>query len=88
MTVLRNNAGSPDIIGKVEIKEDGVHRLQLRDLFGGTRKDPRNIYRLIVRKAQPDFALVGWALHMNLRNGDRNAPFETDRSSWRSDDST
>ena len=67
------NAGSPDIIGKVEIKEDGVHRLQLRDLFGGTRKDPRNVYRLIVRKAQPDFALVGWALHMNLRNGDRNA---------------
>jgi hypothetical protein len=67
------NAGSPDIIGKVEIKEDGVHRLQLRDLFGGTRKEPRNIYRLIVRKAQPDFALVGWALHMNLRNGDRNA---------------
>ena len=67
------NAGSPDIIGKVEIKEDGVHRLQLRDLFGGTRKDARNIYRLIVRKAQPDFALVGWALHMNLRNGDRNA---------------
>ena len=67
------NAGSPDIIGKVEIKEDGVHRLQLRELFGGTRKDPRNAYRLIVRKAQPDFALVGWALHMNLRNGDRNA---------------
>jgi hypothetical protein len=67
------NAGSPDIIGKVEIKADGVHRLQLRDLFGGTRKDPRNIYRLIVRKAAPDFALVGWSLHMNLRNGDRNA---------------
>lgn len=67
------NAGSPDIIGKVEIKQDGLHRLQLRDLFGGTRKDPGNVYRLIVRKAQPDFALVGWALHMNLRNGDRNA---------------
>lgn len=65
------NAGSTDIIGKVEIKEDGVHRLQLRDLFGGTRKDPRNVYRMIVRKAAPDFALVGWALHMNLRNGDR-----------------
>jgi len=67
------NAGSTDIIGKVEIKADGVHRLQLRDLFGGTRKDPRNVYRLIVRKAQPDFAVVAWALHMNLRNGDRNA---------------
>ena len=67
------NAGSTDIIGKVEIKEDGIHRLQLRDLFGGTRNDPRNVYRLIVRKPQPDFAVVAWALHMNLRNGDRNA---------------
>lgn len=67
------NAGSPDIIGKVEIKEDGVHRLQLSDLFGGTRSDPRNVYRLIIRRATPDFSLVSWALHMNLRNGDRNA---------------
>jgi hypothetical protein len=67
------NAGSSDILGKVEIKADGVHRLQLRDLFGGTRNDPRNVYRLIIRKAQPDFAVVAWALHMNLRNGDRNA---------------
>ncbi|QDT41904.1 hypothetical protein Pan241w_19840 [Gimesia alba] len=67
------NAGSSDILGKVVIKQDGLHRLQLRDLFGGTRNDPKNIYRLVIRKAAPDFALVGWALHMNLRNGDRNA---------------
>ena len=67
------NAGSSDIIGKIEIQADGVHRLQLSDLFGGTRNDPRNVYRMIIRKAAPDFALVGWALHMNLRNGDRNA---------------
>lgn len=67
------NAGSPDILGKVEIKEDGLHRLQILDLFGGTRNDPQNVYRLIIRKAQPDFAVVAWALHMNLRNGDRNA---------------
>jgi hypothetical protein len=67
------NAGSSDILGKIEIKADGVHRLQLLDLFGGTRNDPGNIYRLIIRKAEPDFALVGWALHMELRNGDRNA---------------
>jgi hypothetical protein len=67
------NAGSSDIIGRVEIKQDGLHRLQLRDLFGGTRNDPRNVYRMIVRKEQPDFAVVAWALHMNLRNGDRNA---------------
>lgn len=67
------NAGSSDIIGKVEIKQDGIHRLQVRDLFGGTRNDPSNKYRMIIRKAAPDFAIVGWALHMNLRNGDRSA---------------
>jgi hypothetical protein len=67
------NAGTSDILGKLEIKEDGLHRLQLSDLFGGTRDDARNIYRLVIRKAAPDFALVAWALHMELRNGDRNA---------------
>src|SRR5690606_15255263 len=67
------NVGSTDILGRLEIAADGVHRLQLHDLFGGTRNDPRNVYRLVIRKAQPDFALAAWALHMNLRNGDRNA---------------
>jgi hypothetical protein len=67
------DAGSADPLGKVEIKEDGVYRLQVRDLFGGTRTDPNHAYRLIVRKAAPDFALAAWALHMTLRNGDRAA---------------
>jgi hypothetical protein len=67
------DAGSPDILGKLVIQQDGLHRLQLSDLFGGTRSDPRNVYRLIIRRAAPDFAVVAWALHMELRNGDRNA---------------
>ncbi len=67
------DGGSPDVLGKLEIKEDGLYRLQLRDLFGGTRSEAANIYRLVIRKATPDFALAAWALHMNLRNGDRNA---------------
>lgn len=67
------DAGSADVLGKLEIKEDGVYRLQLRDLFGGTRSEARHVYRLMVRKPSPDFALAAWALHMNLRNGDRNA---------------
>ncbi len=66
-------AGSSDILGKLTIQQDGIHRLQLSDLFGGTRNDPRNTYRLVIRKAVPDFAVVAWALHMELRNGDRNA---------------
>lgn len=67
------NAGSTDILGKVDIPEDGKYRLRLLDLFGGTRSDARNRYRLLIRKAEPDFALVAWAMHMELRNGDRNA---------------
>jgi hypothetical protein len=67
------DAGSPDVLGKVEIKEDGTYRLQVRDLFGGTRNEPANIYRLIVRKAAPDFTLAAWAVHFTLRNGDRAA---------------
>ncbi|MDB5352901.1 MAG: hypothetical protein JWN86_4148 [Planctomycetota bacterium] len=67
------DAGSADPLGKLEIKEDGVYRLQLRDLFGGTRSEARHVYRLSIRKPAPDFALASWALHMNLRNGDRNA---------------
>lgn len=67
------DAGTADALGKIEIKEDGIYRLQVSDLFGGTRTDPKNVYRLVIRRAAPDFALVGWALHMELRNGDRNA---------------
>ncbi len=65
------DVGSPDALGKFEVKEDGIYRLQIRDLFGGTRSDAGNIYELIVRKAAPDFSLVAWAMHMELRNGDR-----------------
>jgi len=67
------NGGSLDINGQFEIKQDGIYRLSLTDLFGGTRSDNRNRYRLIIRRAAPDFALAAWGLHMELRNGDRNA---------------
>jgi hypothetical protein len=67
------DGGSSDLLGKLEIKEDGVYQLRVNDLFGGTRSDDRNIYRLCIRKAAPDFALAAWRLHFELRNGDRNA---------------
>ena len=67
------DAGSADPLGKLEITEDGIYRMQIRDLFGGTRTNPNHIYKLIVRKAAPDFSIVAWALHMTLRNGDRAA---------------
>ena len=43
------NAGSSDFLGKLEIKTAGLYRLQLTDLFGGTRSDPRNLYRLVIQ---------------------------------------
>ncbi len=67
------DGGSTDLMGKFEVAQTGKYRIQLSDLFGGTRRDPRNRYRLIVRRAQRDFALAAWGIHMELRNGDRNA---------------
>lgn len=67
------DAGTADVLGKLAVPEDGTYRLHLSDLYGGTRSEPSHAYRLIVRKAAPDFALVAWPLHFELRNGDRNA---------------
>lgn len=66
-------SGSADCLGRLEITTSGTHRLRIRDLFGGTRDEPTATYRLLVRRAAPDFALVCWPLHMELRNGDRAA---------------
>jgi len=46
---------------RFEAKEDGTYRLKLRDLFGNTRRDPRAVYRLAIRKQSPDFRLVAVA---------------------------
>lgn len=66
-------AGSADCLGRLDVKETGTYRVRIRDLFGGTRDAPEAVYRLVVRKAAPEFALVCWPLHMELRNGDRAA---------------
>lgn len=67
------DGGSADPLGRFEAPEDGRYQLRLTDLFGGTRTDPANVYRLVIRQSAPDFALCAWGLHMELRNGDRNA---------------
>jgi len=66
------DAGSPDLLGRLAIEETGTYRISLRDRFGGTRSEPRSVWRMVIRRGQPDFAIVGWGLHMELRNGDRN----------------
>ena len=38
--------------------QDATYRIMIRDQFGDSRNDPRMVYRLIIRKPQPDFRLV------------------------------
>ncbi|HYH65383.1 MAG TPA: hypothetical protein VD866_11865, partial [Urbifossiella sp.] len=38
------NAGTADVLGKLVIPADGLYRLQLTDLFGGTRSEPDHTY--------------------------------------------
>jgi hypothetical protein len=55
------NTATRDLEGRVEIKEDGAYRLQIRDLFNSAENDPRMVYRLALRKEAPDFQLVALA---------------------------
>lgn len=63
-------SGSPDVMGKITIPEDGIYRLRLRDLLGGPGTDAGSTYRLMIRQAAPDFALVAWAAHLQMRQND------------------
>lgn len=63
-------SGSPDALGKISIPQDGVYRLRLRDLLGGPGGEAGSPYRLLVRQASPDFALVAWAAHLQMRQND------------------
>lgn len=55
---IRFNTSSNDPAVRFEAKEDGVYRVKVNDLFGTSRNDPRNVYRLIIRRAAPDFRLM------------------------------
>ena len=54
---------------------DGLYRVRVRDGFSALHSDPRLVYRLAVRKQQPDFRLVAvpqdpWGA-LVIRKGDR-----------------
>jgi hypothetical protein len=55
---LRFNTSSNDPALRFEAKEDGTYRIKVCDLFGNARNDPRNVYRLAIRNASPDFRLM------------------------------
>ena len=51
------NTATRDPSGRLEIKEDGIYQVQIRDLFN-THADARRSYRLSIRKPTPDFDLI------------------------------
>ena len=54
----RLDTASNDPACRFEVKDDGAYRVQVRDLFAATRRDPANVYRLSIRRETPDFRLL------------------------------
>lgn len=53
---------------RFSVSSDGTYRILVRDQFGDARRDPRNVYRLIIRPQQPDFRLVSYPVPKRLAN--------------------
>jgi hypothetical protein len=58
---------------RLEVKEDGVYRVLVRDNFGESRTDPRMVYRLCIRRAQPDFRVVAYLDPPSPQNNNNQA---------------
>jgi hypothetical protein len=56
---------------RLVVPEDATYRVMVRDQLGSNRSDPRYVYRLVIRREQPDFRVL--AIPVPLRPGDPNA---------------
>jgi hypothetical protein len=63
------NNGTNDPYFRFTAAEDGTYRVVLRDLYGDARGEARLIYRLILRKPEPDFRLLALPLAMSVNKG-------------------
>jgi len=45
---------------RLTVNDDGTYRVLVRDQFGEARKDPRFVYRLVIRKEEPDFRVIAY----------------------------
>jgi len=64
---------SNDPAVRFEAMENGTYRVFVRDLFGATRGNPANTYRLAIRKETPDFCLVALNEPPPSKKDDRSA---------------
>ena len=51
-------AMTSDPVFRFQVPQDGTYRVSVRDRYFETRGDPRLVYRLAIRREQPDFRLV------------------------------
>jgi len=65
------NLTTRDPVGRLEIKEDGTYCVQLRDLFSTAAASPANVYRLALRREQPDFRLAALPVSGGVVAGDK-----------------
>lgn len=56
------NTSTRDTVQRFEAPEDGTYRVVVRNRFDFGEPQPRLVYHLIIRKPQPDFRLLAWAL--------------------------
>lgn len=69
------NLASRDAAGRLEIPEDGVYRVVVRDLFHLGATSPRGSYALTIRPASPGFQLVALPQPpARVNNDDRQVP--------------
>src|SRR5205823_320313 len=67
-----------DPIGRWVIPADGRYLILMRNVIGGASHDPRRVYRLCVRREEPDvqLAAVPWRMDqpagLNVRRGGRD----------------
>ena len=69
----RLDTASNDPVWRFEVKEDAAYRVQVRDLFAATRRDPANVYRLSIRHESPDFRLLAITEPPPTKDDDRSA---------------
>jgi hypothetical protein len=66
------DAASDDPATEFKVPDDGTYRIFLRDQFGDGRKDPRYVYRLAIRIAEPDYRLLAFAAMPRGQQDDQN----------------
>ena len=54
----RFNTQTVDAALRWQVPDDGLYQVLISDLYASQRGHPRLTYRLVIRREQPDFALV------------------------------